>query len=120
MSNARSRCQELGGDLPIIKSADQNEFIFSLARNQTGVSKWGVWLGLTRNADDAKFYWIDGSPLEGGYDNWKMDEPNDLEGHEDCVNLYVRQEDLKRFWNDIHCTFFMPDAAILCQRSINP
>ena len=33
--DARSACQDLGGDLPIIRSEEENEFIFDLIKKQT-------------------------------------------------------------------------------------
>ncbi|XP_078350045.1 uncharacterized protein LOC144634874 [Oculina patagonica] len=54
-SDARRTCQNLGGDLAIIKSAAENNFIFNLVKKQKTVTAWGVWLGFIRKADN-KFY----------------------------------------------------------------
>ena len=63
-SDARQHCQNLGGDLAIIKSENQNDFIFSLIQSQNTFTKWGAWIGIQRKAD-GKFYWIDNTPGDG-------------------------------------------------------
>ena len=117
MEEARKRCKELRGNLPIIRSADQNQFIFDQIKDVQGISKWGVWIDSYRGAD-GKFAWGDGTPLEGNYNAWKNGEPNNHDGNEDCVQMYAKEADLASFWNDIRCDFSMPDAAILCQKSL--
>ena len=60
----------MGRDLVIIKSAVQDQFVFELIKNSDLVSPSGVWLGLERvRVDAAKFYWIEGTPVEGKYEN---------------------------------------------------
>jgi len=54
----------MGGDLPIIISADEDTFLLGLMKNQTTVTPRGAWIGLIRKAADFKFYWIDDTPLE--------------------------------------------------------
>ena len=117
MQNARDRCEELGGNLPIIRSAEENQFIFDQIKNVQGISKWGVWIDADRKAD-GKFVWGDGTPLKGHYTNWNRGEPNDNGGIEDCVHMYSQKTRHKSFWNDMRCDFFMPDGAILCQKGI--
>ena len=117
MQNARDRCEELGGHLPIIRSAEENQFIFDQIKNVQGISRWGVWIDADRQAD-GKFVWGDGTPLEGHYTNWANGEPNDHRGNEDCVHMYAKKSNLESFWNDMPCDFFMGDGAILCQKGI--
>ena len=61
-SDARRTCQNLGGDLAIIRTAEENNFIFGLVKKQTTITDMGVWLGFKRELDN-KFYWIDDTPL---------------------------------------------------------
>lgn len=117
MQNARDRCKELGGNLPIIRSADQNQFIFDQIKDVEGISKWGVWIDAYRGAD-GKFTWGNGTSLGGNYNAWKIGEPNDLDDNEDCAHMYAKEDHLASFWNDIRCDLFMSNAAILCQKSL--
>ena len=99
MSDARLKCQNMGGDLVIIRSAQENDFIFELVEKLNKV--FGVWLGLQRKAD-SKFYWIDDTPVEGNYQNWNLGEPNDNGGIEDCGHMYGKGSSAGK-WNDSPC-----------------
>jgi len=107
-------CQNLSGDLTIIRSEDENNFIQDLVRNQQTGKSWGAWLGLKRKADKA-FYWIDDTPLAGQYAAWASGEPDHL--YEHCVHSALRS---KGRWNDNRCN--LPKIArskapvVLCQK----
>ena len=92
----------LGGDLAIIKSADENNFIFTLLKKQNTITVLGVWLGFVRKADN-KFYWIDDTPLAKGYTAWARSEPNNV--NEKCGNMFgfssIHGPGGK--WNDLSC-----------------
>lgn len=51
---------------------------------------------------EGNFKWSDGSPLV--YDLYRDDEPNDLYGQEDCMEIY---KDTGK-WNDNHCSALRP------------
>ena len=89
----------LGGDLAIIKSAAENNFIFALLKKQKTINKRGVWLGFVRKADN-KFYWIDDTPLARGYTAWASGEPNNARGIEKCGNMNGLGVGK---WNDLPC-----------------
>ena len=93
-------CQNLGGDLGIVRSADHNSFLSELVR-QKEHSEWGVWLGFGRRQPDLKFYWVENTRVDDGYTNWRSGEPNNVvyDGHrEDCGNMIDTGE-----WNDLYC-----------------
>ena len=48
-TDARKVCQAMDGDLPIIKSATEDKFVFELIRNSETVTILGTWLGLERD-----------------------------------------------------------------------
>ena len=53
-----------------------------------------AWIGLQRKSD-TMFYWVDGTPLQGQYENWENGEPNNHRGNEDTVFMYSGGK-----WND--------------------
>ena len=114
-SDARTTCQNLGGDLAIIRSADENNFISDLVMKQKKVVDRGAWIGLFRKSDNA-FYWIDNTPLTGQYSAWADGEPNSLD--EKCVHQYT-VSDKRGKWNDINCTlsqdYDLRAPVVLCQ-----
>lgn len=115
----------MGGDLAVIRSAEENQFILDLLLKQKTVTWGGAWIGFQRNASDSKFYWIDGSPVEGPYQNWGSWEPNNQGNQENCGNMFGTQKDwnLRGKWNDVKCEVsesVPPNDCplILCQKPI--
>ncbi|KAL9965910.1 hypothetical protein ACROYT_G029773 [Oculina patagonica] len=117
-SDARTTCQNLGGDLAIVRSEDENNFIRDLVRNQQTVQVWGAWIGLYRKSD-TKFYWIDGTPLEGQYSAWASGQPSYL--HEKCVHTLYDKLNRVGKWNDNECDLLEAQRwaapVILCQKN---
>ena len=99
-SDARQRCQNMGADLVIIRSAKENDFILDLVKKQDRITWYGAWLGLQRKAD-SKFYWVDGTPLEGKYSAWNTGEPNNR--NEQCGNMWGPTKQRPGAWNDVFC-----------------
>ena len=108
----------LGGDLAIIKSADENNFIFTIFKKQKTITDWGVWLGFVRKADN-KFYWIDDTPLVKGYTAWKRGEQNNV--IKKCGNMFGSAHRYGGKWNDILCDLDLAKhwkyaPVILCKK----
>jgi len=103
---ARRNCQKLGGRLPKITSAAENQFIYDLINGQKKTTRAGAWLGLQRRAD-MKFYWADGTPL-AGYTAWYPGEPNSRT--DSCVHIFGKADFRRGKWNDLACT--LQDAEI--------
>ena len=119
-NDARTTCQSMGGDLPFIASAEENQFVKDLVLKQNTVTLRGAWIGLQKNVTDSLFYWTDGTPLAGHYQNWNEGEPNNAKGNEGCVHT-CPLNDPPGTWNDDPCNL-KPDQngypVILCQKPI--
>jgi len=117
--DARRVCQDLAADLPIIRSATENNFIFDLITKRERVTLWGTWLGLYRKAD-TKFYWIDDTALVGQYSAWGRGEPNFY--HEKCAHMFGKGSRAGK-WNDNLCSIDAKDLiyapVVLCQKAIS-
>ena len=109
-NNSRRLCQNLGADLAVIKSEDENQFASHLLRSTSGGSQG--WIGLYRKAD-IKFYWLDDRPAEGNYQKWNDGEPNGGSS-EGCAHLIGG--DSNGTWNDLSCLNNYPVA--ICQLPI--
>ena len=115
--DARTVCKNLGGDLVVITSAEENDFLYKLAMEQKTVNQGRAWIGLKKNTTDFKWYWVDDTPLEGQYKNWAPGEPNNGGGHEDCGHFIINRK-----WNDLKCEFegnfseLVP--TILCEKNL--
>ena len=121
-SAARQACQSRGADLPIIQSADENEFIADLVSKQDKITWGGAWIGILRNQGNDRLYWIDGTPVDGGYTAWAP-----RRGREDCGHMFgvvgAGYENYRKKWNDVHCNLVEPNfidkyPVILCEKSI--
>ena len=119
-SDARTTCQNLGGDLSIIRSQNENNFTLELLKKQKTVTFYGAWLGLYRkqSAGDA-FYWIDDTPLTGQFSAWAKGEPNQVQ--EKCVHMYAASDRIGK-WNDKECSLTDAEKStapvVLCQKML--
>lgn len=52
--DARTVCKSYGGDLAIIRSSEENQFVWDLVTRQNTVTELGAWIGLFRK-DDSNF-----------------------------------------------------------------
>ena len=115
----RRTCQNLGGDLAIIRTAEENNFIFGLVKKQKTITYMGVWLGFIRKSDK-NFYGVDDTPLTGRYSAWGSGEPNGPNS-EYCSNMFGTGKRQGK-WNDLWCSLTeakLKDApCILCQKNL--
>ncbi|XP_068726816.1 perlucin-like protein [Montipora capricornis] len=126
-SAARAACKGLGADLPIITSAEENKFIGDLVFKQTTLTWGGAWIGIKRKQADDKLYWIDGTPVAGGYTSWTEGNPSNSGGNEDCGHIIGKTdpgwESHEKMWNDVNCAltaswFRKKYPVILCEKSL--
>ena len=64
-----------------------------------------MWIGGERVGKNS-FKWIDGSEFD--YENWDTNEPNNVDGKENCMETYPNGR-----WNDLPCDFSRP---FVCKR----
>uniref|UniRef100_I3JIJ6 C-type lectin domain-containing protein n=2 Tax=Oreochromis niloticus TaxID=8128 RepID=I3JIJ6_ORENI len=82
-NESRTECRTRGGDLVKIDSSDEQRFL----QTKTGY----FWIGLTDSAEEGRWLWVDGSPLNESLTFWFDDQPNsypveDPDG-EDCAMM---------------------------------
>ncbi len=81
---ARAHCMTLLGDLAIVNNADEQDFIANLLELK---QRW--WIGLGDGAIEGQFVWVDGSPIDPGFNVWGQEEPNNVDsdaiGAANCV-----------------------------------
>ena len=94
VSAAIIACQNVGGQVATISSADDNAFV----RNTATAAGIGNYLiGLNDIATEGTFVWPSGLPVT--YTNWNAGEPNNFGAGEDFVEVYPNGT-----WNDISGT----------------
>ncbi|XP_066508690.1 CD209 antigen-like protein E [Hoplias malabaricus] len=105
-NESRQECQKKGGDLLIINSKEEQEFINNQSIN--------AWIGLTDKEKEGEWKWVDGSALTTGY--WRSGEPNNANGVEHCAVFLVFPPALNS-WNDINC---MQPSDCICESTKPP
>jgi len=115
--SAQKYCENLGGHLVTINSADEQQFVSSLASKST---KKNVWLGATKN-ENGKFSWVTGEAAQ--FSNWGSGEPSNYDGTENAVMMYTYSNGIVSLgeWNDISSTggtvsgFKLEDIGFICE-----
>ena len=114
--DARNLCQSYGGDLIVINSLEEWEFIKGTAsdlQSKPNKNYDQFFIGLTDEEQEGTFKWIDGSALNLSLKQWADTEPDNGgksrdDGHkEECTLLSV---DLN--WADVACE---SDRGYICE-----
>uniref|UniRef100_A0A8B9M0R7 Macrophage mannose receptor 1 n=1 Tax=Accipiter nisus TaxID=211598 RepID=A0A8B9M0R7_9AVES len=94
MEKARNFCKKNGGDLAVIESESEKNFLWKY----TFYKDWGnnFYIGLSVSLDKT-FGWMDGTPVN--YVAWAPNEPNFANNDENCVVMYTQTGT----WNDLNC-----------------
>ncbi|RVE58356.1 hypothetical protein OJAV_G00208340 [Oryzias javanicus] len=93
---ARNFCRAREADLVVINTNEENKFLFEF-------TKESVWIGLSDQASEGTWKWVDGSSLTLKF--WGGDQPDNgggiaKYGEEDCAQFRFEHSE---FWNDISC-----------------
>uniref|UniRef100_A0A4W4E4Y7 C-type lectin domain-containing protein n=1 Tax=Electrophorus electricus TaxID=8005 RepID=A0A4W4E4Y7_ELEEL len=105
-TESRQYCREMGADLVIINSREEQEFI-----KEVNIY---AWIGLSDAQTEGSWKWVDGSPLTTVY--WRTGEPNDTGKDEDCA-VYSNEVVSLNSWNDIPCSY---ETGWICERTVAP
>lgn len=97
---AQTVCNDIGGRLPTIASAEENSFVFNMFKYcpNTNVG----YLGLDDMVKEGQFRWMDDT--KSSYTNWNSGQPDNAGppgSEEDCGNMYIFNAPGK--WTDISC-----------------
>ncbi|XP_032025382.1 CD209 antigen isoform X3 [Hylobates moloch] len=103
-------CQEVGAQLVVIKSAEEQNFL----QLQSSRSNRFTWMGLSDLNQEGTWQWVDGSPLSPSFKQyWNRGEPNNV-GEEDCAEFSGNG------WNDDKCNlakfWICKKSAASCSR----
>jgi len=84
--DAKKTCQNFGGTLAVISSAEENEYLANILTIQS------AYIGLS-DARSESYQWCDGTPL--GYTNWYPGQPNNYNNNQDYCEMLSNGQ-----WND--------------------
>lgn len=93
---AKARCEEMGGHLVTITSAEEKTFIDGILTNK---NKSNYWAGATDEESEGKWKWI--TEEEFNYTNWNINEPNNTEYFKGEFENYLHiSTSVNNMWND--------------------
>ena len=84
---AKRKCERLGGHLAIVPDEETWNFLDIMIKNVS------VWLGATERGHKGRWTWVDGTEMS--FNAWGPQQPNNLEGRQDCLQTW------KRKWDDL-------------------
>jgi hypothetical protein len=93
-SDAEAQAVRLGGHLATIRSAQEDQWIFSTFEPYGGA----LWIGLTDREKAFSFTWTSGEPVS--YTNWGGGQPDNGNGVELYVHMLPRGHYAAGKWND--------------------
>ena len=82
--DAQARCEQEGGHLTSIHSAEENLFVTSLQPKDSARDS-GIWIGGNDIDTEGIWEWTDGSTWN--FQIWRYGEPNAAFINEDCADL---------------------------------
>ncbi|XP_071944844.1 C-type mannose receptor 2-like [Antedon mediterranea] len=106
-SESRSACQEIGADLLVIETREENEYITStIEMEMPGVVS--MLIGMEDSEVEGDWVWINGDRLANSFTYWKEGEP-DNSNNQDCGFILSDGQ-----WSDNLCT---RDSEAICEAS---
>jgi len=108
-SNASLAATNRGGYLATITSAQENQLVFELIRDNTNLwvirpstDSWGPWIGGVQPPGSPEpaggWSWLTGEPF--AYQHWNAGEPNNSGGAEDRIIFLGNKAPFGDVWND--------------------
>lgn len=90
---AKEYCEQLGGQLAIINSAEENEALYQYMISR---GHQNAYFGFSDTEEEGKWVWVNGEV--SSYTNWHNNEPNQENTNEDYAMFYYKYTD--GTWND--------------------
>ena len=106
--DARDFCLDLGGDLPVIDSNEENQFLRSIMKER-------AWIGLNDWRGRGVWAWLD-NECPGNYTAWADNSGQNTRHEDSCVMMYSNRYDRGQ-WANIKCDF---EAGYICKSALQP
>lgn len=114
-SEAKEKCEQLGGHLVTINSEAEQIFLIDLIKS---TSKKNMWIGAY--PDNGDYKWITGEPFS--YSNWAPGEPNNVFNMQNAAMMYTQNASYPAgTWNDENengrswTGYYLSDFGYICE-----
>ncbi|XP_019223010.1 C-type lectin domain family 4 member E-like [Oreochromis niloticus] len=101
-NKSRDDCRAKGGDLVKIDSREEQEFLWKKVRRMMTDHEDKFWIGLTDSAEQGRWLWVDGSPLNKSLSYWNDSGPDNWP-EDDCVLMGDKGDRYLKSWSDASC-----------------
>ena len=95
-TEAKTRCELIGGHLATISGQDEDDFVLEISRDamQSRGKLDGVWLGATDEKKEGRWRWVDETPIT--YTDWGLLQPDNERGSQHYLVMSLKNGD----WHD--------------------
>nr|XP_048691973.1 C-type lectin domain family 4 member A-like [Caretta caretta] len=102
--DSETNCTGMGSHLVVINTGTEQDFIFNLTkRTVTSIPDKSYYIGLTDQAQEGQWHWVDQTPYNETAAFWRQNEPNNS-NMENCAVMHVEKKAHRKNWNDIQCS----------------
>ncbi|XP_053302292.1 CD209 antigen-like protein C [Pleuronectes platessa] len=107
-NESRRQCKSMRGDLVVINSREEQEFLQTRVMEKMDKPEDKFWIGLTDSQKEGEWLWVDDTRLDPSLTFWREGEPNNWTGDnpdgQDCGRMGEKNgaKDLKT-WMDRSC-----------------
>ncbi|KAB5539625.1 hypothetical protein PHYPO_G00091190 [Pangasianodon hypophthalmus] len=97
-TEAKAWCENQSQRLMVIQNEEVNNYL----KDKLPKLKAYYWIGLRKIA--GSWTWHGTAKMLEGNGSWAHNEPNNKKQDEDCVEIYINNEETNGKWNDEKCT----------------
>ncbi|XP_026802724.3 L-selectin isoform X1 [Pangasianodon hypophthalmus] len=97
-TEAKAWCENQSQRLMVIQNEEVNNYL----KDKLPKLKAYYWIGLRKIA--GSWTWHGTAKMLEGNGSWARNEPNNKKQDEDCVEIYINNEETNGKWNDEKCT----------------
>ncbi|XP_039356082.1 C-type lectin domain family 4 member D-like isoform X1 [Mauremys reevesii] len=101
--DSETNCTGMGSHLVVINTGTEQDFIFDWTKRIfTSISDRSYYIGLTDQAQEGQWRWVDQTPYNETAAFWRQNEPSNG-NMENCAVMHIETK-ANRNWNDIPCS----------------
>ncbi|XP_065279631.1 C-type lectin domain family 4 member E-like [Emys orbicularis] len=102
--DSERNCTGMSSHLVVINTGTEQDFIFNWTKGTvTSIPKKNYYIGLTDQAQEGQWHWVDQTPYNETAAFWRQDEPSNG-NTENCAVVHIETNANRKNWNDIPCS----------------
>uniref|UniRef100_A0A8C3FSR7 C-type lectin domain-containing protein n=1 Tax=Chrysemys picta bellii TaxID=8478 RepID=A0A8C3FSR7_CHRPI len=103
-SDSETNCTGMSSHLVVINTGTEQDFILNwIKRTVTSFQNKNYYIGLTDQAQEGQWHWVDQTPYNETAAFWRQGEPSNSK-MENCAVMHAETNANRKNWNDIPCS----------------